>query len=138
MTIILNRIVSLLHKYQQKTLYLFVGGWNTLFGFITYSLFYYFLSDTVHYLILLIPVNIISITNAYICYKLWVFKTVGNYLREYLRFYFVYGIGFIINLLLMAVLVELIYLNPIAAQAITAIVTVIISYLGHKNYSFKS
>ena len=49
--------------------YLLTGAWNTLFGIGIYTLLYGLLGDRVHYLILGIPANILSITNAFLCYK---------------------------------------------------------------------
>ena len=80
--------------------------------------------------------NILSITNAYIGYKIFVFKTKGNYLKEYLRFYAVYGVSILLNIVLLFLAVELLKANPVVAQAVVIWLTVIISYLGHKHFSF--
>jgi putative flippase GtrA len=81
--------------------------------------------------------NIISITNAYICYKFFVFKTRGNYIKEYLRFYLVYGIAFALNILLLPLFVRYLKIHPLVAQAIVTLFTIIISYWGHRHFSFR-
>lgn len=127
----------LYQRHKEKIDYLLVGGWNTIFGYLTFLALYYMLAARVHYLILLVISNVLSITNAYIGYKIFVFKTRGNYLREYLRFYVVYGIALVLNLILLPVCVELFRLSPPLAQGGLIFINVIFSYLGHKNFSFR-
>ena len=124
-------------KHQQKINYLLVGGWNTVFGYCAFLSLYYLLNQYIHYVFLLMLSNILSVTNAYIGYKIFVFKTKGNYLREYVRFYMVYGVALILNLILLPLAVELLRVDPPSAQGVILWFTVVISYLGHKHFSFK-
>jgi putative flippase GtrA len=124
-------------KHKQKVDYLLVGGWNTVFGYLTFLALYYLLSHRIHYLFLLVISNILSITNAYIGYKIFVFKTKGNYFREYLRFYVVYGSALALNLVLLPLCVEIFRLSPPLAQGILTFINVGFSYFGHKYFSFK-
>lgn len=123
-------------RHEEKLKFLIIGGWNTLFGYLIFIAFYYFLNKIIHYLILLVISYIVSITNAYLSYKFFVFKTKGNYIRGYLRFYLVYGVAFLVNIALMPLFVEFIGVNPIIAQGIILFFTVSIGYISHKNYSF--
>jgi len=124
-------------RYKEKVDYLLVGGWNTVFGYLVFLALYYLLAGKVHYLILLVISNILSITNAYVGYKIFVFKTQGDYLREYLRFYVVYGAALALNFVLLPLCVELLRLSPPVAQGGLTFVNVLFSYAGHKNFSFK-
>ena len=126
-----------LSKVQLEVLaYLLVGGWNTLFGMALYSLGYWLFGKHVHYLLLAVPVNILAITNAFLCYKLFVFRTKGNWLREYLRCYVVYGGGTIVSMVLLWLLKEFLGLNPMVANAVATVIVVVCSYFGHKYFSF--
>lgn len=129
---------ALLRKHEQKIRYLLVGGWNTVFSYATFALLYFLLASSIHYIALLVVNYIIGITNAYICYKFLVFKTRGNYLREYIRFYVVYGFAFFLNIALLPIFIEVFKLHPLISQAFILFFIVIISYTGHKNYSFKT
>lgn len=124
------------HRHKEKINYLLVGGWNTVFGYFAFIALYYFFGAHINYLILVLLSNILSITNAYVGYKLFVFRTRGSYFKEYLRFYLVYGLCILINLMLMFLAVDFMKINPVIAQAMVMWFTVIISYLGHKNFSF--
>lgn len=126
-----------LTKHEQKIRYLIIGGWNTVFGYGVFAALYFWLADTMHYLMILSISYILSITNAYVGYKLFVFKTRGNILREYLRFYAVYGISFLFNLASLPLFIEILKLNMYVAQAIVTMVTILGSYMLHKNFSFK-
>ncbi|MFH1362091.1 MAG: GtrA family protein [bacterium] len=129
---------KLYHRHREKINYLLVGGWNTVFGFCVFAALYYLFGQKIHYLFLLVISNVISITNAYVGYKIFVFKTRGNYLKEYLRFYVVYGFTFGINFVFLPLIVEFFQVNPVMAQAFFIGINVVISYTGHKRFSFKT
>ena len=124
-------------RIKQEINYIIAGAWNTIFGYFFFATLYFLFSKKVHYMILVVISNIVGITNAYISYKFFVFKTKGNYLREYFRFYVVYGFSMIIGLILLPLIVELLHISPLVAQLFIVVITVIISYLGHRNFSFK-
>ena len=119
--------------------YLVVGGFNTLAGYSIYALFNYLLTDKVpfSYLFASALSNVVAITISFLTYKCFVFKTKGNFIREYLRCYAVYGFSFLLGLVLLSILVEGIGINSYLAGALLIPVGVIISFLGHRNYSFR-
>lgn len=123
-------------KHGQKIAYILAGVWNTLFGYLIFVVLYSLLHQTFHYTVILVLSYIICITNAFLSYKFIVFKTKGNLLREYLRFYVVYGASFIVNIALMLIIVEFLKVRPIPAQSVILFFMTLVSYLGHKHYSF--
>ena len=75
-------INSLFSQYQAHHIeikrigrFFLTGVWNTIFGVLVYTLLYAWLYKEVNYLVLMIPSTILAVTNAYIGYKLFVFKT---------------------------------------------------------------
>ena len=132
----INFIVSFYKSHSEKINYVIAGGWNTLFGYGVYFLLYSLFHKQVNYIVLLIPTNIVAITNAYFCYKFFVFKTKGNYLKEYLKFYIVYGSALLLNFLLMPLFVEIFGIPPLVSQGVILFFTIIISYIGHKFFTF--
>jgi len=118
-------------------MYLLVGGWNTFFGYGSFVLLYYFLSARIHATVILTLCYILSITNAYIGYKIFVFKTKGNVIREYFRFYVVYGGAYVINLVSLPVFMGYWMLNAYVSQALITMITMAGSYVLHRNYTFK-
>lgn len=116
--------------------YLLVGGWNTVFGMGVYAVLYRALGAHVHYLALLIPSNVLAITNAFVCYKLIVFKTRGHWLREYSRCYVVYGGMMLLGAALMVALVEWMRIPPVGANCLCIVATTVVSFVAHRLYSF--
>ena len=127
--------------------YLLVGLWNTLFGYGTFALLTALLTPIVPYSYIWASLlsSLLNITVAYLGYKWFVFKTKGNYLREWMRCVAVYGSGILFTLMALPVLVFLIRRKthfvsqaPYIAGAILTFVVVVYSFLGHKKFSFRS
>ena len=130
-------IKEVIKKYRTKITYLIVGGWNTLFGYASFTILYFYLSKSINSTVILTISYVLSITNAFIGYKAFVFRTRGNVLREYLRFYVVYGGAYVANLILLPLLMGVLFLNAYIAQALIVFLTVISSYVFHKRFTFK-
>ncbi|MBF0176572.1 MAG: GtrA family protein [Magnetococcales bacterium] len=128
---------DLWRQHQNVIRYLIGGAYNTLFGFLFFAGIYYLFADVVHYLLLSVVSQVASVTNAFLVYRLFVFKSKGNALREYVRFYLVYGVSFIVGIVSMWIMVEVFAIHPIVSQLLILLSTVTISYFGHKNFSFK-
>lgn len=127
--------------------YLVVGACNTLFGYGVFAGLTYLLSGKIPaaYMIASVIGWVVSISFAYLGYKFFVFRTKGNYLREYLRCFAVYGASALVNLALLPVLVAALRAvlargeaAPYLAGALLTCGTVIFSFLGHKHFSFRS
>ena len=152
----------------QFACYLLVGIWNTAFGYLLYAALTWVLSRHVAYGYLYAAVlsNFIAISVAFLGYKWFVFKTHGNYLREWLRCFVVYGAAALPSLLLLPVVVNALiyfchvspgakvghathfqftaqYLHntfltaPYIGGAILTAGPVIFSFFGHKHFSFR-
>jgi len=126
--------------------YLLVGIWNTAFGYGTFAAFtallYRYGKDS--YLAAMVLSSLINITVAFLGYKWFVFKTKGNYLKEWLRCLSVYGGSFLISFIALPGLVFALRRwfgydrgAPYLAGAILTGATVFISFFGHKHISFR-
>ncbi len=125
--------------------YLIVGAWNTLFGYSLFAALTYLLTGVVPYAYMAASVlgNVGAITVAFFGYKWFVFRTKGNYLREYLRCYVVYGTAMLVGLALLPIVVYLLEhvvglhrSAPYVAGAMLTVGTVLMSFVGHKRFSF--
>lgn len=123
---------------SRKIRYLLTGGWNTLFGYLVGVGLYYVLSRYMHILLIGVLINIITISMSFLTYKLIVFRTKGNWLMEYLRTYLVYGGTALISVGLLWAMVDGFHLPFWLAQGLVMAITVVISYLGHANFTFRS
>ncbi|MFB3815689.1 MAG: GtrA family protein [Terriglobales bacterium] len=131
---------------QQFGRYLLVGVGNTLFGYGTFALFTALLDPVMAYgyVVASIVTSVVNITVACFGYKKLVFKTKGNYLREWARCVVVYSGGIAFNALALPVLVfairrmtSLFTSAPYIAGAFLMALTAVYSFLAHKNFSFR-
>jgi putative flippase GtrA len=123
-------------KNDQRLRYLVVGTSNTIIGYLISNTLYYTLSKYLHILIITTIAVILSVSLGFFCYKKFVFRTKGNWLREYLRCWAVYSIGALLAILATWGLVEGLLLPFWIAQGIVIILVILISYLGHSRFTF--
>jgi putative flippase GtrA len=121
---------------QQGIRYLLVGGWNTLFAFLAFAALNAAFGDDVNYMFLLPAATVLAILNAYIGYRTFVFKVKGHWWRDLGRFSLVYAGAFVANLTILPFLVEIVGLPVLVAQGIVTGGTVIVSFFGHRSFSF--
>lgn len=123
--------------HDRRLRYLLVGGWNTGFGYFVSLVLYQCLAHRLHIVLIGIIANIINISMSFFTYKIFVFKTRGNPLYEYLRSYVVYGAGAIIGIIALWLLVDGLHFPFWIAQGMVVAVTVVISYFGHLLFTFR-
>ena len=125
--------------------YLVVGVVNTVFGYGTYAGLTALFTPHIPFAYILASVisNLLAITFSFLNYKWFIFKTRGNYLREWLRCIVVYGGASLIGTALLAPTVFAVkHLTgedrwaPYIAGALLTAITVVGSFAGHKSFSF--
>jgi len=131
---LIDGLIKLLRRTEVR--YLITGGANTVLNFGVGALLFYLLIDHLHYVAIMVLGTVVNITISYINYKFVVFKTKGNYLREYLRFYVIYSLPIAFNFVAFPICYQALKINPYLSQLILTAVTVVFSYFGHKNFSF--
>lgn len=131
--------------------FLMVGGCNTLFSYLLYAGFGALFTHMFPRLsqvwvadAALVCSTPISITFSFLGFKHFVFKTRGNYLKEWLRCFAVYSGAVPASLIIIAVATKLFLLTSIEpkyAKYLAGIVNSAIiasySYFAHKKFSFK-
>ena len=132
---------------EQFGRYLAVGVCNTVFGYGTYALLTFTLTRVVphSYIFASIITAPVNITFSYLGYKWFVFKTRGNYLREWTRCFVVYGSSMVLGIILLPPVVVLLRWSsgldrsaPYIGGAVVMGFGVIYSFLGHKKFSFRA
>ena len=125
--------------------YLAVGACNTIFGYGCFALFTLLLTPVLSYgyVAASILANLFSITFAFLGYKWLVFKTKGNYLREWIRCLGVYAGGMILSAAALPFVVGVIRRQPghdrsapYIAGAIVLVFSIVFSFFGHRHISF--
>ncbi|MDR1350028.1 MAG: GtrA family protein [Zoogloeaceae bacterium] len=124
-------------RQQQKLRFLAIGVWNTTFGYGIFVFLYYFLGNEENYVWIALVTHFIAVINAFICYKYLVFNSRQCWLPEFFRFNLSYVFSLGLGIALLVGGVSIVHLHPIAAQGISLIFSTIISYLLHRNFSFR-
>ena len=128
--------------------YLLVGVWNTAFGYSTFAGLTWLLSHPYPkhgYILASVLSSLVNITVSFLGYKWFIFKTEGNYLREWLKSLMVYSGGIALSTALLPGLVYLVqhatHLDrraPYLAGALMSGLTVIYSFIGNRKFTFKT
>lgn len=122
----------------RKWRFLIAGLWNTLFGYVAGIVIYWLIGKAAGVIVVGILGSVVSISMAFLTHKLFVFRTKGNWLSEYLRSYVVYGGTAIAGIALLFLFVDILGIEFWLAQLLAILVTVTASYLGHSRFTFRS
>jgi putative flippase GtrA len=139
---------SIFRRYLEnpKVRYVQVGIFNTVFGYSLFAGFTALFESRIPYSYLFASLvsNLIAITASFLGYKWFVFKTRGNYLREWVKSLAVYSGGFFLGLILLPVMVTVLrnffgfeHAAPYIAGAFLVAINVVLGFLGHKYISFR-
>jgi len=80
--------------------------------------------------------HVLAVLFAFVMQRRFVFRVHGHLLRDLARFWSVYLTAAALNFAALPVLVEL-GLDRIPAQAVIATATALVSYFGHRHFSFR-
>ena len=124
---------------DQRVRFLAVGATNTVVGYLVFSAFTLWVFADVHlgYLLSLALSYVIGITLAFVLYRRFVFPVHGHLLRDFARFVSVYLVAIGINAAALPLLVEVVQVPPLLAQLMILVVTTLLSFFGHKKFSFR-
>ena len=133
-------LLRLLKKILQKKVhfkYLIVGGINFFVAYFTTIIIYNLMISKISIFIIGCLTSIFCISFSYVTYKLFVFKTSGNWISEYIKCYVIYGYVAILSIFLLWFFLEILNFNIWISQILVMFFTVPISYLGHVKLTFK-
>jgi len=115
------------------------GTINTIFGFAIYpALLFTFRPLHTHYMVGLVIAQVLSLCFAYTTYKLTVFRTRANVLREVGVFSSFYIITSVLNWGALPLMVEHAHVDPIVAQVGFSFLLMVSSYFWHSRLTFRS
>jgi putative flippase GtrA len=121
---------------KSKISYLLTGLWNTVFGYTFSLVLYNSLHSFMHILLISLIANVICISMSFITYKIFVFKTKENWLREYIRCYIIYGIISLVSVVILWISVDFFKTPFWIAQGLLIPIMILFSYIGHKKFTF--
>jgi putative flippase GtrA len=122
---------------SEQVRYLLVGGWNTLVGYLLFAGLIVSLGHRVHYLLLLLVAHVVSVVQAFVLYRVLVFRVRGRLLGDLLRFWSVYAAALAVNAAVLPLLVELAGFPVLPTQAAFVVATIVTTYLLNKRFTFR-
>ncbi len=122
---------------DERARFLAVGAFNTAFAYGLFLLFEWALDA--RYLLSLVLSYVVATLVAFVLHRRLTFGVTGRerMLADFLRFESVYVVMLVVNALLLGLLVGLLGWPSWIAQALSLVVTTVMSYLGHKFFSFR-
>jgi putative flippase GtrA len=116
--------------------FLLIGGWNTLFGFMTYTAFLWLLPLDFYPLALVFS-SLTAGIQAYFTQSTFVWKKLGSTSGQLFRFTVVLILQFLSNISLLYLSVELLQFDELLSQYFIGLIIVTLTFLTHKNWTFK-
>lgn len=125
--------------------YLVAGVCNTLFGYGCFAFFTMLLTPLIPYgyMVASVLANLLAITFSFLGYKWFVFKTHGNYLKEWVRCLGVYTASMLLSTASLPFVVALVRRQtgnvqraPYLAGVIVVLFSAVFSFFGHRHISF--
>jgi len=131
-------------RRREQILYVVVGGWNTLFGYGAFALFYHLLHDVAGLSRVsgsetaLVASTVVGVINNYVLYRTIVFRSHGPVRREVPRFLVVYAAVLVVNLIALPVALRTLPFSVYLIQAAFTVAVVVSTYVANKYFSFAS
>lgn len=129
---------------DQRVAFLIVGAINAVVGFAIFVVCSMSIGRLVDHqfgkiagsLVSLAIMYVLSVSLAFIMHRRFVFRVRGHLMRDFVRYWGVYLTALSFNAVTLPVLVEL-GMARIGAQALVVIATPVVSYFGHRYFSFR-
>jgi putative flippase GtrA len=124
---------------DERVRFVIVGGINTVLGYGLFVLFEVTTGPYLGYFFSLYASFFLASIVAFVLHRYYTFKVAGtgNAFVDYIRFLSVYIVALALNTVALPLLVEMVGMSPLVAQALIVVVTTLTSYFGHKYFSFR-
>jgi len=123
---------------SQKVRYVIASTFNATFGYSIIISLHAVMHPEFNMLPIGILANILGITVSFTTYKLFVFRSKGHWLYEYIRCYIVYGGIAVVNVVGLWILVDILNLSIWLAPLIVIPLCFVISFFSHAKFTFRS
>jgi putative flippase GtrA len=121
---------------NEKLRYVALGLWNTTFAYVAYFGLYELFSLHLHYIVIGVLAHLIAVANAFVCQRVFVFRSKASWGAAFLRFSIVQFLVLIASITGLTLLVEVFHIIPLISQLVVMTSCVIAGYLLNRNFSF--
>lgn len=116
--------------------YLIVGVCNTIFGYFSGVIIYKLCVEVLNIIWIGVLINTLNITTSYVAYKLFVFKTIGNWTQELIKYFFACGMIAVLGILLLWFFKNYLSISIEFSQGFILLISATISFVFNKKYTF--
>lgn len=120
---------------DQRVRFLIVGGINTAVGYGAFALCVF---AGIHYIAAHVAATVIGTACSYVLNKYFTFRQYKKSAAEVFRFVSVYALSFMTGTAFLYLMVSVLSLNAYAAGIVNLVFTTVISWFGHKYFSFRT
>jgi putative flippase GtrA len=125
-------------RLPQNLRFLAAGAYNTAFGYATFVVLYMLLNPRVNYLIVGVLAYVVSVVSAFAVHRWLVFRATDSIAASFLRFNLSQSAVLGFGMVALYLFVQIGHLNPLMAQALVVGLSVIIAFVLHSRFSFRS
>jgi putative flippase GtrA len=138
-SLFVGRLVEFVRRLveRQGVRFVLVGVVNSGFSFGVFAALQLTLGKLVHYLVVLVLSNLLGILEAYVLQRWLVFQVTGRWWRDLAKFGSVYLVAFVVNAVALPLLVEVVGVPVLAAQAAVMLATAVGTFAIHRVYTFR-
>ena len=127
-----------LNYYKHKEIrFLLFGGVNTIFGYFSSLLIYYNFEEILGLFLTLSIINIINMSFSFFVLKIFVFKSKGQWLAQYLRSFLTYANVFILNISLLFLCLKVFYIPFYISSFLVILLCTVFSYILNLKFTFR-
>lgn len=119
---------------RQEIRFLIVGGLNTLVGYGIFAILVYF---QINYLLANTISTIIGVAHSYLWNRFFTFKSKEKAGKEFVKFISVYVVSYLLGSITLILFKNVLHISPYLAGLLNLGFTTLISWFGHKNFSFR-
>ena len=122
---------------DERVRFVIIGGVNTVVAYLLFVLFELTLGG--RYFLSLFLAYLLATMLAFVLHRRFTFGVTGrqSLVVDFLRFESVYVVMFLLNAALLPLFIEVFGWPSLVAQAVIVVFTTVVSYLGHKFFSFR-
>jgi len=117
--------------------YLIAGVFNTVFGYFSGVIIYKVCIENINIIMIGVLINALNITVSYVAYKVFVFRTIGNWVQELIKYYFACGMIALLGIFLLWLFENYLLLPIEISQGMILTISALISLFFNKNYTFQ-
>ena len=130
-----KKIENIWFKIDEKIRFVLVGGFNTVISYFVFIFIYRLIG--INYNAALITQYLITVNISFLTMRYYVFQSHGNLGKEFLKTWLVYIQMFFVNAAILNFLVIVMMLGPILSQGLYLCISTILTYILHRNFSFR-